>query len=276
MEKKDNKQCDDFLRWALPRMNMRWEGFRKVRNQVCKRIRRRMRDLEINDYGDYISWLEAHPQEWKVVDQMTHITISRFFRDKRTWMEIGDKLLPAIVRDANAGNRPVRCWSAGCASGEEPYSFTILWIEQILPAFPGASLELFATDADPVMLQRAERACYEKGSLKEVPVNWKERAFYKEGSAWCLRENYSKTPKFYLQDIREEMPEGKFDLVFCKNLVAMYFKKDLAVSIFNNISAKMRKGAFLFLGSHEEFPLDEVEDIKEFDRGLNIYFKKHE
>ena len=108
-------------------MNMLREGFRKVRNQVCKRVRRRLRELKINDYEDYRSWLEVNPQEWKIVDQMTHITISRFFRDRRTWMEIGDKLLPAIVSDANAVKRPVRCWSAGCASGEEPYSFTILW-----------------------------------------------------------------------------------------------------------------------------------------------------
>ncbi len=76
MEIKEGKKCDDFLRWALQKMDMCWEGFRKVRNQVCKRIRRRLRELKINDYEDYRSWLEVNPQVWKVVDQMTHITIT--------------------------------------------------------------------------------------------------------------------------------------------------------------------------------------------------------
>lgn len=254
-------------------MNMRWKGFRKVRGQVCKRVRRRQKELGLDDYEGYRSYLQDNPEEWKVVDHMARITISRFFRDRKSWMELGNKLLPQIVHKANACKRTVRCWTAGCASGEEPYSFTILWREKILPAFPDASLELVATDADSYLLKRARHACYKPGSLKEIPREWKEKAFYRDDSAYCLSDPYHKMAHFYQQDIREEMPEGEFDLIFCKNIVAMYFEKKLAVSIFRKISEKMRQGAFLFLGSHEEFPLDEVRNIKEFDRKLQIYRK---
>ncbi len=273
MEKfQDN--CDAFLKWALHNLDMRPEGFKKVRKQVCKRVRKRRMDLHLNSYDDYRSYLQQNPQEWEVVDQMTRITISRFFRDSKTWEKLGNGLLPEIILKANAGGYIPRCWSAGCASGEEPYSLAILWKEKILPSFPDTSLELIATDADGYLLKRAALACYKRSSLKEVPPEWTDKAFRRKDSCWCLKGSYRNLAKFDMQDIRKEMPQGLFDLVFCKNLAAMYFKKELAVSLFRKISERMRKGAFLMLGSHEEFPLDQVKEIKEFDRGLKIYQKE--
>jgi chemotaxis protein methyltransferase CheR len=266
--------CYSFLGWALHNLDMRPEGFKKVHKQVCRRINKRNRDLNLNSYEDYRSYLQKNPQEWKVLDQMMRITISRFFRDGKTWQKLGDELLPEIILKANAGGYTPGCWSAGCASGEEPYSFAILWKEKILPSFPDTPLELIATDADGHLLKRAALACYERSSLKEVPPEWLDKAFCRRDSSWCLKESYRKLVKFDMQDIRKEMPQGQFDLIFCKNLAAMYFKKELAVSLFRKISERMRKGAFLVLGSHEEFPLDQVKEIKEFDRGLKIYHRE--
>ncbi len=262
---------EDFLSWALEKMNMRRRGFKKVRKQVFKRINRRMDELGIELYAGYKTHLENNPGEWKILDRMTHITISRFFRDKRTWEKLADNIIPQITQNAAENSRPVRCWSAGCASGEEPYSLAILWKEKIEPAYPGISLELIATDADTTMLERAGKACYSMGSIKEMPVEWLNRAFHRKDQYLCLKRQYSSMVEFLLQDIRYELPDGKFDLVFCKNLVAMYFKKELATEVFNKISSKMEKGAFLILGSHEEFPLDLVSNIREFNKTFNIF-----
>jgi chemotaxis protein methyltransferase CheR len=264
--------CADFLKWALPELKMRPEGFRKVRKQVCKRLLRRMSELSLHDFGSYRSFLQDNPSEWKVADEMMRITISRFFRDKNTWEEVTGNLLPEMIRKAD-GKFPLRCWCAGIASGEEPYTLAILWRERLLPQFPNASLEILATDSDPNMLERARMACYNKGSFKEVPPGLVAGAFHREGRLWCLDKAYREMVKFSRQDIREEIPEGIFDLIFCRNIVAMYFNKELAVSIFKRISTLMRPGAYLILGNHEEFPLDEVREIREFDRGLNIYRK---
>jgi chemotaxis protein methyltransferase CheR len=266
--------CDAFLEWVLHSLDMRPAGFKKVRKQVCKRIKKRRMDLNLNSYEEYRSFLQKNPREWWVVDQMTRITISRFFRDGKTWEKLGDMLLPEIILKANARGHTPACWSAGCASGEEPYSFAILWMEKILPSFPDTPLELIATDADEHLLKRASLACYERSSLKEVPPEWINKAFCRKNSSWCLKGSYRKLVKFDRQDIRGEMPQGLFDLVFCKNLAAMYFKKELAATIFRKISERMRQGAFLMLGSHEEFPLDQVKEIKEYDRGLKIYQKE--
>jgi chemotaxis protein methyltransferase CheR len=264
--------CADFLKWILPKLEMRPEGYRKVRKQVCKRFLRRMGELNLHSFESYRRFLGENPAEWKEIDTMLRITISRFFRDKNSWEELHNILLPEIIRQAN-GKRPVKCWCAGIASGEEPYSLAILWREKILRQFPDATLEILATDADSNMLERARIACYNKSSLKEVPPGLIDMAFHRDGRLWCLDKTYRQMVSFIRQDIKEETPEGLFDLIFCKNIVAMYFNKGSAIRIFKRISKLMRPGAWLILGNHEEFPLDEVREIGEFNRGLNIYRK---
>jgi chemotaxis methyl-accepting protein methylase len=80
-----DSQCVAFLKWALPRLGMRWAGYRKVRRQVCNRARRRASELGLSDLNAYRRYLEAHPGEWAVLDSLTPITISRFYRDHGTF-----------------------------------------------------------------------------------------------------------------------------------------------------------------------------------------------
>ena len=88
-----DSDCVEFLQWALPRLKMRWPGFRKVRKQVGKRIRRRMRDLKLNGLSDYRCYLETHADEWARLDEICRITISRFYRDKGVFDELRDTVL---------------------------------------------------------------------------------------------------------------------------------------------------------------------------------------
>ena len=77
-----NSKCVHFLQWSLPQLHLRWSGFRKVRRQVCKRIQRRLQELELCDISAYQSYLETYPAEWLVLDAYCRITISRFYRDQ--------------------------------------------------------------------------------------------------------------------------------------------------------------------------------------------------
>ena len=119
--------CTAFLQWALPRLELRWPGFRKVRRQVCKRLKQRMRDLGVQDLAGYRARLEDDPSEWRVLDECCHITISRFCRNKGIFDVVRRQVLPAIAAQAKGEGRGVQIWSAGCASGEEPYTLKILW-----------------------------------------------------------------------------------------------------------------------------------------------------
>jgi chemotaxis protein methyltransferase CheR len=269
---KGNKACVSFLQWALPKLEMRWEGYKKVRGQVCTRINKRLQELGLEDYDAYKYYLEKHHDEWQKLDEMTHITISRFFRDKKQWDVLEQDLLPELAE--KAGNRPLRVWCAGCAGGEEPYSFAILWKEAVAQKHQDARLEIIATDADEQMLKRAGEALYTGGSLKEMPAEWKQKAFVQEHNSYHLKKEYRGMVNFKKQDIRTEMPEEPFDIIFCKNLVAMYFDEQLAVKLFEKIIGKIRSGAFLFLGNHEKVPTEIVKGIREYDRGINLYKKE--
>ncbi len=271
----NDKDCVKFLQWALPRMHMRWQGFRKVRRQVCRRIETRIVELGLSGYPAYGNYLESNPDEWEVLDSMTQISISRFFRDRKSWDTLQHQLLPQLALRAMEENRPLRCWSAGCASGEEPYSMVMLWYYHIQPTHPTLELQIIATDADKHMLDRARMACYPDGNVKHCPGEWLEKSFIQQDGKYCLKSPFRDSVKFMKQDIRNEMPDGPFDLVFCKNLAGMYFAEDLALRVFEKVCRRIRTGGFLLLGNHEPFPVNKLHQMEVFNRGQNIYRKSN-
>jgi CheR methyltransferase, SAM binding domain len=110
--------CVQFLRWALPRLELRWAGFRKGRRQVCRRISWRLAELGLSDGTAYRSYIEGNADEWDRLDGVSRITMSRFWRDPAVFESLRDDVLPAL-------GPTVSLWSAGCASDEEPYSLVL-------------------------------------------------------------------------------------------------------------------------------------------------------
>ncbi len=263
-------ECIKFLQWALPRMDLRWPGFRRVRRQVCKRISRRMRELELGTIDDYQSFLECEPEEWRVLDAACRITISRFYRDKHVFDVLGDAILPELAARARKEVRSVRCWCAGCASGEELYTLAILWDWVIVPACPGIEFDAIGSDADTVMTERAKRACFASGSFKDMPPEWLGASFDRSNGAFCVKAHHRRNVTILGQDIREDMPDGPFDLIFCRNLVFTYFERSLQLEALQRIKTRLRPGGFLVIGAHEMLP-EEAAGFKEVSGCREIY-----
>jgi chemotaxis protein methyltransferase CheR len=242
--------CICFLQWALPQLDMHWPGFRKVRRQVCKRVKRRIDALGLNGFASYRQRLEADPQEWRILDQCCHISISRFFRDRAVFEYLCGGILPAIAERARAERRQARCWSAGCASGEEPYSVRILWNLAVKGATD--ALSIVATDVDEALLARARDGCYGRTSLREIPPQLTSQAFARDGSRFCVRPQYREGVKFLKQDLRSGAPAGPFDLVLCRNIAFTYFGPLLRQKVAAIITDSLIPGGFLVVGTHEE------------------------
>src|SRR3990170_4320324 len=219
--------CVAFLQWALPRLDLRWLGFRKVHGQVCKRLKRRMKELDLSGFAAYRERLEAAPDEWAVLDGLCHITISRFFRDSRVFEALGQRVLPEIAARAVEDQRQARFWSAGCASGEEPYTLKIIWDLAVASDFPGIECSVVATDVDEAVLTRARKGCYSKGSLRELPEALILQGFDRTGGLFCVRPQHRQDVHFLLQDLRSEAPEGLSDLILCRNVAFTYFEVPL-------------------------------------------------
>lgn len=264
--------CVRFLQWALPRLGMRWAGFRKVRGQVCKRIAGRMGELRLTSFEAYRLHLEGEPREWHILDPMCRVTISRFFRDRGVFGLIRDRLLPELASAAAAGpledagggeggrgasgfpDSAVRCWSAGCASGEEPFTLSLIWRLHLQARFPDIRLTILATDADEVLLGRARTARYPASALKELEPDWAKAAFEPAEGELRLAQPFRDGVQLVRQDIRDEMPEGPFHLVLCRNLVFTYFDADLQVRLLGGILDRLFPGGFLVVGAHERLP----------------------
>jgi chemotaxis protein methyltransferase CheR len=248
-------ECVELLRWALPRLRLRWSGFRRVRRQVCRRIARRMRELGLADAAAYRSRLEADPAEWARLDAFCRISISRCFRDASVFAALEARVLPRLAERARAeGREALRVWSAGCASGEEAWSLAALWKSALAPRIPELRLTIVATDVDAGLIERARRGRFRASSLREVPAEARAAGFERHGEDWLAREELRGAIEFHRQDLREEMPAGGFDLILCRNLAFTYFDVELQRSVLARMLEHLRPGGALVIGLHEALP----------------------
>jgi len=245
--------CVALLQWALPQLGLRWPGFRKVRRQVCKRIAARIRGLGLPGPAQYRTLLGSEPGEWRALAGLCTVSISCFYRDREVFDCLGAAVLPALASAARErGAERLECWSAGCASGEEPYTLAIQW--RLSAHVPGISLRILGTDVDARLLERARAACYPASSLKELPPAWRSQAFETRGRQFCLRDEYTQTVELERQDLAAELPRRQFDLILCRNLAFTYFDAELAQLALGRIASRLCPGGALVVGIHEQLP----------------------
>ena len=252
----NDTECTAFLQWALPQLELRWPGFRKVRRQVCKRLKQRMRDLGLDNYSAYRARLEADPSEWRTFDECCHITISRFFRDRGIFEVVRRHVLPDIAARAKREGRDAQVWSAGCASGEEPYTLKILWDVEVASVYPTVSLSIIASDVDKEMLARAHEGCFEPTSFHELPPPLIEQAFDRVGTRYCIKPKHREGIEFLDQDLRLAMPPRLFDLILCRYVAFTYFAVPLQRKILVSMLERLRQESYLVIGTHEQLPGD--------------------
>jgi chemotaxis protein methyltransferase CheR len=250
-----DEDCVALLRWAMPRLHLRWAGFRKVRRQVCRRVARRMRELGLPDAAAYRARLEADPTEWPQLDAICRIPISRCFRDAGVFAALESRVLPQLAERARAEGRDLlRAWSAGCASGEEPYALAALWTVALAPRWRGLRLEIVATDVDSGLLERARRGCFRASSLRELPVALREACFEQREGEHCVTAALRTAVELRRQDLRVESPAVAFDLILCRNVAFTYFDDGLQRDVLARLLGRLRPGGALVIGLHEALP----------------------
>lgn len=268
--------CVHFLQWALPQLHLRWRGYRRVRRQVCKRLGRRLRVLGLPDLAAYRDYLAAHPAEWSILDNLCYISISRFYRDQAVFDQLTQVVWLALAKQAlTRGQTTFCCWSIGCASGEEPYTLSLIWHLALQPRFPTLSCHILATDADEGLLERAKAARYPASSLRELPPTWRGVAFTQVDDEYRLGDRFRAGVEFQRQDIRAAQPPGPFHLVLCRNLVLTYFAESLQREVLAQIIPRLHDGGAFVAGTHETLP-EGVGGLALWFPNLGIYRKEGE
>jgi chemotaxis protein methyltransferase CheR len=254
-----DRECVAFLQWALPRLGLSWPGFRRVRRQVCKRVSRRITALGLPNVAAYRAHLEADAAEWSVLDTYCWISVSHFWRDRGVWGALVAEILPELAHTASArGRHTLRAWSAGCASGEEPYSLRLGWDLAVAPRAPDTTLHVLATDASPALLERARRGLYPASALRDLPAEWRSRAFEPVDDSQRLRDAFRRDVELRQQDLRRAMPDGPFDLILCRNVAFTYFDRERQRATQRELARRLAPGGALLVGIHETLPDEAV------------------
>jgi chemotaxis protein methyltransferase CheR len=251
-----NLECAAFLQRYLPQMGFRWPGFRKVHKQVCRRLSRRMNELGLSGFPAYTCYLRDHPEERQALDVALRITISRFYRDRGVFDMVCSKILPELANEILlSGGRELRCWSAGCCSGEEPYTLQVLWKLCVVPLIRrDLTLRIIATDINHEVLKRAKEGYYSGSSLRDLPEELVWQAFTRSGEFYTIKRPFTENIEFTEQDIRKQLPEGSFHVIFCRNLVFTYFEEALQREILDGILGKLCQGGIFIIGIRESVP----------------------
>ncbi|MBW2033175.1 MAG: hypothetical protein JRI94_06210, partial [Deltaproteobacteria bacterium] len=213
---------DQQFRQLLKYFGLSWEGYRKVRKGVKKRVSRHMHLLGCQDVSAYMLELDRSHKKRHECELLMTVSISRFFRDRKLWEVLQTEILPGLIEKRV---KKIRVWSAGCASGEEVYTLKILWdgLAASNPHLP--ELEITATDINPIYLKRARAGVYPSSSLKEVPEGF--RSVYFEAQAgtrlYAIRTSMKNGVIWQVGHLLYDQPDSQFDLIFLRNNLLTYY-----------------------------------------------------
>lgn len=248
---------DDQFRYLLNHLGYSWKGYRKVRHGVKKRIRRHMQRLGCRDILTYLNLIDNQQEIREECERLMTISISRFFRDRRLWELLELNWLPDLI---NTDLRLINVWSAGCASGEEVYSFKIIW-ERLKDRYESMpELKVLASDRHPRYLDRACSGIYTVGSLKEVPLEVRLQYFDRQRGAnqYRLKDEIKKDICWEIRHLLVNPPNTIFDIIFLRNNVLTYCQEEIQIKMLPGILKCLAPGGLFIIGCHESLPLDPI------------------
>jgi two-component system, chemotaxis family, CheB/CheR fusion protein len=219
------------------------------RSTLGRRVQKRMQTLNIEDYGDYVDFLEVHPDEFALLFNTILINVTSFFRDGATWDWLKVELIPRIINAKSEGD-PIRIWSAGCASGEEPYSLAILLADALGVERFKQRVKIYATDVDEEALTQGRHASYTDHQLAGLPPSALARYFDRSNGCYVFNKELRRNVIFGRHDLIQDAPISRVGLLVCRNTL-MYFNAETQAKILERFHFALENGGFLFLGKAE-------------------------
>lgn len=220
-----------------------------------RRLARRCAELGLRSFTSYHYALRSDATgEGELAWAIDHLTTNEtyFLRERRQLDALISEIVPSLrARAGGAGAPPVSIWSAGCSSGEEPYSIVMLALEAGL--VPGRDLRVYASDISRQMLQKARRGVYREGSFRQTDPAMRSRYFTAKDGSHRISDEIKKHVHFAhlnLMDASRTALLGSLDVVLCRNVI-IYFDLETKRRVVRTFHEKLRPGGFLLLGHSE-------------------------
>jgi two-component system CheB/CheR fusion protein len=186
------------------------------RSSIQRRVAKRMNDVGVDSYEDYIDHLELHSEEFVELFNTLLINVTSFFRDPQTWEHLSEEVIPELLQ-ARADDAPLRIWCAGCASGEEAYTVAMVFARVLGDAAFRDRVKIYATDVDEEALDEARHGAYLPRQLENVPREALDRFFERTDQRYVFRKDLRRSVIFGRNDLIQDAPISRIDLLVCRN-----------------------------------------------------------
>ena len=241
------------------------------KDMVYGRLARRLRDLNLQSVMAYLPLIQSdkQPEVSKFINAIT-TNLTSFFREQHHFDFLSKTVCPEWLK-TNASNKKIRIWSAGCSTGEEPYSIAMTLRENL--NLTGWDCKVLATDLDSKVIEKGQQGIYSIDRIESLPIEQKKQWFLHDKNhpdVVKVKPDLQSLISFKRLNLLEEWPmKGKFDLIFCRNVV-IYFNESTQSVLFNRYADMLKEGGYLIIGHSESLNrvCDRFESI-----GKTIYQK---
>lgn len=242
----ETRQFESLLEFLKQNRGFDFTGYKPT--SLMRRVRKRMQMVGINDFTAYSDYLEVHPDEFGELFNTVLINVTGFLRDPEAWDALQKEVIAKLAEKPE--DRPIRVWSAGCASGEETYTLVMVFAEVFGIERFKKQVKIYATDADLEALTQARQAAYSAKELEPLPQEWRERYFEASANGFVFRQDLRRCIIFGEHDLVRDAPISRLDLLVCRNTL-IYFNSETQSRILARFHFALCDEGFLFLGKAE-------------------------
>jgi two-component system CheB/CheR fusion protein len=241
------------------------------RSTMMRRVQRRMQVIGAVNGAEYLGRLREKPDEAELLFRDLLINVTCFFRDAEAFDFLRRNIVPKLLSNKGAGDK-IRIWTPGCSSGEEAYSIAILLAEALTRARTRPSVQIFATDIDEPMLQKARAASYPHAAIKDVPLELLDRYFFAQDDDFVLVPQIRDMVRVSNHNLIKDPPFSRVDMIVCRNLL-IYLNANLQQRLIPVFHYALKPDGWLFLGSAENIA-GRTDLFDAVDQGSRLYRRR--
>ncbi|MGE1235563.1 CheR family methyltransferase [Bacillus altitudinis] len=225
---------------------------RRLLSVIQKRMRSANQSISL--LSEYDRLLEREPDELDRLHVQLLSGTTSFFRDMEAFRVCEHHIIPSIIENTmKNGKSRCRIWIAGCSTGEEAYSFAMLFLEEMKRRQVSIELQVFATDINRKAIQSASKGVYSLESMARMPEKWRARYFEKKGDAFIVKQSLRKHIVFAPHNLLIDSPFIHLDFISCRN-VLMYFQPEVQKRVLSRFQYALKDQGMLILGPNEKVP----------------------
>jgi chemotaxis protein methyltransferase CheR len=228
----------------------------KKRPLIISRLSRRLVELKFSDFSEYLDFLKKNPEEYEVLFNLITTNVTKFFREQDHFDYLNNILLNSFLHKTR---KVVRVWSAGCSTGEEPYSLAITLKEFYKKQ--NWSIQMLASDINTQVLSKAKKGIYRESQITNISYNLLKKYFKlgtgKNEGLFKVKHTLKNVITFRKINLTDNKPfpiDKKLDFIFCRN-VFIYFNKTTQIKVLDKFHDTLKNGGHLFLGHSETIDL---------------------